>query len=166
AVEHHQVEFAEAEAGVCRHRLQAGAQQVLARGPLDRVAALAGAAQPPPSGTTWPPLKVAQAGVRWTLPKPSMRRVPVAPRSSASAPVTSRSMNAVSSQASWPNANRRAAGPRAVGSTLATVDAIGSPATPLAVQRSVGKAMPSSTASSSGFPLANSCEVPIRGRVA
>src|SRR5690606_2088718 len=106
AVEHHQVEFAKAEAGVCRHRTQAGAQQVFARGALDRVAALAGAAQPPPSGTTWPPLKVAQAGVRWTLPKPSMRRVPVAPRSSASAPVTRRSMNAVSSQASWPNANR------------------------------------------------------------
>src|SRR5690606_3779402 len=75
AVEHHQVQLAQPVAGVGGHRLQASANQVLARGLLDRAAACAGVAQPPPSGTTCPPLKVAHAGVRSTLPKPSSRSV-------------------------------------------------------------------------------------------
>ena len=79
---------------------EARIEQVGQRSLFDRAAACAGVAQPPPSGTTWPLLNVAQAGVRSTLPNPSRRRTPVAPRSSPSAWVTSRSMKAVSSQAS------------------------------------------------------------------
>src|SRR3546814_145811 len=53
AVEHHQVEFAEAVVRVRRDRAQSLAEQEIARGRLDFGAARTGAAQPPvPSETT------------------------------------------------------------------------------------------------------------------